>query len=289
MELSALVGPGASRLPSVLCGVILLCGSRSTSARPAARVRRAVLRAGRRPGCCSVAGPRGRRACAVAFSVVARRSWSGPGGRRHLVLADHPGDRLPARSGCWRARRASRSSFNIAIALAVGVGFLISIGDDPGRSCWPDRPDRRASRSRSAIAIGFWISRIADLSEERRRLLDEPHRRPGRARGRCTGMPAPPASGSAWPASSTTRSRRASTGHGAAGTAARDANSPPARSTDATLELLESGARDALAETRVARRRRARRSSSTRGIAAALDAARGERFTARDRHRGDAS
>ena len=148
----------------LLCGLILL-GGRALASGAGARVGGAAA-AGRRPGCSSVAAPVKATALAVAFSV-SLVIVSGLVVAAHPVLAIIQCVSYPA---VWMLARTTRRAvvFNVAIALAVGVGFLVSTGTTLGRSR-PDRPHRR---------------HLARL-QPRLRLLDQPHRPPQR------GAPAP--------------------------------------------------------------------------------------------------
>lgn len=137
-------------------------------------------------------------------------------------------------------------AFNVAVAAAVAVGFLISTGTDTGSLI-----STALTVSLSLIfslALGFWITRIAHLSEERRALVDTLtatqdelavlHRDSGVTSERerlARELHDTIAQTLAGLVLLGQRSRREL----AAGTL-----------TDETLELIESGARDALAETR---------------------------------------
>jgi signal transduction histidine kinase len=150
--------------------------------------------------------------------------------------------------GVWMLARTTRAAvlFNVVIGLAVGVGFLVSVG-----TSLPELGQTAVTVAISlgfSLAFGFWISRIADLSEERRRLLENLtaaqhelailHRDTGVTSERerlARELHDTIAQSLAGLVLLGQRSRRDL----AAGTL-----------TDATLELLESGARDALAETR---------------------------------------
>ncbi len=195
-----------------------------------------------------------------------------------LVVAAHP---VLAIIQCisypavWMLARTTRRAvlFNIAIALAVGVGFLISTGAtlaDLGQTALTV-----AISLGFSLSFGFWISRIAHLSEERRRLLENLtaaqdelailHRDSGVTSERermARELHDTIAQTLAGLVLLGQRSRRELAG----GTL-----------TDATLEMLETGARDALAETRSLVAASAPVELSA-GIAAAL-ARLGERFT----------
>jgi signal transduction histidine kinase len=137
-------------------------------------------------------------------------------------------------------------AFSVAVAAAVAVGFLISTGTDAGSLI-----STAVTVSLSLIfslALGFWITRIAHLSEERRALLDTLtatqdelavlHRDSGVTSERerlARELHDTIAQTLAGLVLLGQRSRREL----AAGNL-----------TDETLELIESGARDALAETR---------------------------------------
>jgi signal transduction histidine kinase len=150
--------------------------------------------------------------------------------------------------GVWMLARTTRMAvlFNVAIAISVGIGFLLSVG-----TTLPDLGQTALTVAISlgfSLAFGFWISRIATLSEERRRLLENLtaaqhelailHRDTGITSERerlARELHDTIAQSLAGLVLLGQRSRREL----AAGTLP-----------DATLELLESGARDALAETR---------------------------------------
>jgi len=61
--------------------------------------------------------------------------------------------------------------FDVALALAVFFGFLISQGAEPDAIV--QAGTIQAISLVGSLALGLWISRIADLSHERKRLLDE--------------------------------------------------------------------------------------------------------------------
>lgn len=168
-----------------------------------------------------------------------------------LVVAAHPVLAIiqcVAYPAVWMLALTTRRAvlFNVAIALAVGVGFLVSTGSTPA-----DIGQTVLTVAISlgfSLAFGFWISRIAHLSEERRRLLETLtaaqdelailHRDTGVTSERermARELHDTIAQTLAGLVLLGQRSRREL----AAGTL-----------TDTTLELLESGARDALAETR---------------------------------------
>ncbi len=168
-----------------------------------------------------------------------------------LVVAAHPVLAIVqciSYPGVWMLARTTRRAvlFNVAIAIAVGIGFLVSVGTtlaDLGQTAVTI-----AISLGFSLAFGFWISRIATLSEERRRLLDHLtaaqdelailHRDTGVTSERermARELHDTIAQTLAGLVLLGQRSRREL----AAGTLSDD-----------TLELLESGARDALAETR---------------------------------------
>ncbi len=177
--------------------------------------------------------------------------------------------------GVWMLARTTRKAvlFNVAIAFAVGVGFLISSGTTP-----QDIGQTAVTVAISlgfSLAFGFWISRIAHLSEERRRLLENltAAQEELAILHRDTGV-------------TSERERLARELHDTiaqslAGLVLLGQRSRRELSTgtltDATLELLETGARDALAETRSLVAASAPVELNA-GIAAALTRL-GERFT----------
>ena len=260
----------------LLCGLILLVGA------PAARD--------------LVLGSAGLLLLVVSWLLFGRRAYEGDGRAvafsvslvivSGLVVAAHPVLAIIqciSYPGVWMLARTTRRAvlFNVAIALAVGVGFLISVG-----TTLPDLGQTALTVAISlgfSLAFGFWISRIATPQRGAARLLENAHRRPGRARG--------PASGYR--------------GHERAGALARELHDTIAQTlaglvllgqrsrrelaagtlTDDTLELLESGARDALAETRVAGRRQRAGRAERRHRRRAHPARRA--VLARDRHRRD--
>jgi signal transduction histidine kinase len=148
----------------------------------------------------------------------------------------------------WMLSRSIRAAvaFNVAVALSVGAGFVLSIGTSP---------DALISTAITVVlslsfslALGFWITRIARVGEERKILLDTLtaaqdelavlHRDAGITSEReriARDLHDTIAQTLAGLVLLGQRSRREL----AAGTL-----------TDETLELIESGARDALAETR---------------------------------------
>ncbi|HWM34382.1 MAG TPA: sensor histidine kinase [Pseudolysinimonas sp.] len=115
----------------------------------------------------------GRRATegdarSIAFSVAVVIA-SGLVVAAHPVLAIIQCISYPA---VWMLARSTRAAvlFNVAIALSVGVGFLVSVGTTPA-----DLGQTALTVAVSlgfSLAFGFWISRIAGLSEERRDLLE---------------------------------------------------------------------------------------------------------------------
>ena len=136
--------------------------------------------------------------------------------------------------------------FNVAIAVAVAAGFLVSTGTGPVSLI--STGITVVLSLVFSLALGFWITRIARLSEERRELLDTLtaaqdelavlHRDSGVTSERerlARELHDTIAQSLAGLVLLGQRSRREL----AAGTL-----------TDETLELIESGARDALAETR---------------------------------------
>jgi signal transduction histidine kinase len=148
----------------------------------------------------------------------------------------------------WMLARTTRIAvlFNIAIAVAVGIGFVISIGTSPAEL--GQTAVTVVISLGFSLAFGVWITRIATLSEERRRLLENLtaaqhelavlHRDTGVTSERerlARELHDTIAQSLAGLVLLGQRSRREL----AAGTL-----------TDGTLEMLESGARDALAETR---------------------------------------
>ena len=137
-------------------------------------------------------------------------------------------------------------AFNVAIAAAVAVGFVISTGTS--QSALISTGLTVVLSLTFSLALGFWITRIAHLSEERRRLLENLtaaqdelavlHRDTGVTSERerlARELHDTIAQDFAALVLLGQRSRREL----AAGTL-----------TDATLEMLETGAREALAETR---------------------------------------
>jgi signal transduction histidine kinase len=148
----------------------------------------------------------------------------------------------------WMLARTTRIAviFNVGVAVAVGLGFVISTGTS-GPSVISAALTVVLSLAFS-LALGFWITSIAHLSEERRRLLENLtaaqdelailHRDTGVTSERerlARELHDTIAQSLAGLVLLGQRSRREL----AAGTLS-----------DATLELLEAGARDALAETR---------------------------------------
>ena len=225
----------------LLCGLILLVGA------PAARD--------------LVLGSAGLLLLVVSWLVFGRRAYEGDGRAvafsvslvivSGLLVAAHPVLAIIqciSYPGVWMLARTTRRAvlFNVAIALAVGVGFLISVG-----TTLPDLGQTALTVAISlgfSLAFGFWISRIATLSEERRDLLETLtaaqnelavlHRDSGITSERerlARELHDTIAQSLAGLVLLSQRSRREL----AAGTLSDD-----------TLELVEAGARDALAETR---------------------------------------
>jgi signal transduction histidine kinase len=148
----------------------------------------------------------------------------------------------------WMLARTTRAAvaYNVAVALAVGAGFVLSVG--ASRDALISTAITVVLSLSFSLALGFWITRIARVGEERKALLDTLtaaqdelavlHRDAGITSEReriARDLHDTIAQTLAGLVLLGQRSRREL----AAGTL-----------TDETLELIESGARDALAETR---------------------------------------
>jgi signal transduction histidine kinase len=148
----------------------------------------------------------------------------------------------------WMLSRSTRAAvaFNVAVALSVGAGFVLSVGTS--RDALISTAITVVLSLSFSLALGFWITRIARVGEERKILLDTLtaaqdelavlHRDAGITSEReriARDLHDTIAQTLAGLVLLGQRSRREL----AAGTLS-----------DETLELIESGARDALAETR---------------------------------------
>jgi signal transduction histidine kinase len=148
----------------------------------------------------------------------------------------------------WMLARTTRLAvaFNVAVAAAVGIGFVISLGTS--RDALISTAISAVLSLAFSLALGFWITRIAHVGEERRVLLETLtaaqdelavlHRDAGITSERerlARELHDTIAQSLAGLVLLSQRSRREL----AAG-----------ELSDGTLELIESGARDALAETR---------------------------------------
>jgi signal transduction histidine kinase len=73
----------------------------------------------------------------------------------------------------WTVIHTTRAAVaaNVALALAVSVGFIVSEGT--GSDSLSQTALIQSISLVGSLALGLWISRIADLSKERLRLLDE--------------------------------------------------------------------------------------------------------------------
>lgn len=197
---------------------------------------------------------------ALAWAALARRAHEGNAAAGALIViailtagglvAVYPSlavFQAIAMPVAWMLVRRRRDGVlaNIGIALAVAIGFLVSIG---GSSAFATILLSQPLSLGGSIALGFWIWRIAELSEERKRLLDELSATQDQlaALHRDAGMTAERerlarelhdtiAQSLAGLVLVAQRARRE---HGAG------------QLDDDTLELLESGAREALTETR---------------------------------------
>lgn len=177
----------------------------------------------------------------------------------------------------WISARSARGGVvgSLAVAVSVAIGFLVSI---PGRDAWQILVTQPLSFGFACI-MGLWISRIAALGEEKARLYDElaATQHELAALERDAGV-------------TSERARLAREVHDTVAQSltglvllaqrARRANAA-GELDDEVLELIETGARDALAETRALVAAAAPVELAHGGIADALErlAARFERET----------
>ncbi len=168
--------------------------------------------------------------------------------------------------------RATAIAGSVGVALAVAVGFFLSI---PGPDVWAQVLVSQVLSLGFATVMGLWITRIAELGQEKARLLDELTAAQDELATlhRDTGV-------------TTERARMSREVHDTVAQSltglvllAQRARRGFAAGTldDETLELIETGARDALAETRALVAAAAPVELAQGGIAEALQRL-GERF-----------